>query len=156
MQAQYETPRPKVLAVASGGGHWVQLLRLRPALADCDVTYACSNPGERMTVMGARFRTYVDGNKSRPFAMFKMVGQLLRIVLETRPDVIVSTGAAGGVVAIAFGRLVGARGLFIDSVANAATPSLSARLTRRFADATLSQWADVAEMHGLGFRGSVL
>ncbi len=32
--------RVRVLAVASGGGHWVQLLRLRPAWEGCDVAYA--------------------------------------------------------------------------------------------------------------------
>jgi hypothetical protein len=29
----------KVLAVASGGGHWVQLLRLQPAFVHHKVTY---------------------------------------------------------------------------------------------------------------------
>ncbi len=31
----------RVLAIASGGGHWVQLLRLQPAFAGLDVAY-CS------------------------------------------------------------------------------------------------------------------
>ena len=32
--------RPKVLAVSSGGGHWVQLMRLQTAFEGCDVSYA--------------------------------------------------------------------------------------------------------------------
>ncbi len=41
---------PKVLAISSGGGHWVQLLRLRPAFAGCDVTYATVRDGYRADV----------------------------------------------------------------------------------------------------------
>ena len=35
---------PRVLAVSSGGGHWVQLLRLRPAFAGLVVAYVCVRP----------------------------------------------------------------------------------------------------------------
>jgi hypothetical protein len=30
----------RILAVSSGGGHWIQLLRLRPAFAGKHVTFA--------------------------------------------------------------------------------------------------------------------
>jgi hypothetical protein len=49
-------------------------------------------------------------------------------LLRVRPDVIVSTGAPCGYVAIRMGRLLGARTLFIDSIANAVQPSLSGQL----------------------------
>lgn len=35
---------PVILAVASGGGHWIQLLRLAPAFAGADVHYATTDP----------------------------------------------------------------------------------------------------------------
>ena len=35
--------RKRVLAVASAGGHWVQLMRLRPAFGEDDVTYVTVN-----------------------------------------------------------------------------------------------------------------
>ena len=31
--------RPKVLAVSSGGGHWIQLMRIKHAFEDCSVTF---------------------------------------------------------------------------------------------------------------------
>ena len=27
--------KPRVMAISSGGGHWIELLRLRPAFDDC-------------------------------------------------------------------------------------------------------------------------
>ena len=47
------TGRLRVLAIASGGGHWVQLLRLRPALAECDVTYVSVDKCYRSEITGA-------------------------------------------------------------------------------------------------------
>ena len=49
------TKRPRVLALSSGGGHWVQLLRLRPAFEGSDVTYATVSRGYEPEVDGAKF-----------------------------------------------------------------------------------------------------
>ena len=38
--------KKRILALSSGGGHWVQLLRLRPAFDDgCEVTFATVDKG---------------------------------------------------------------------------------------------------------------
>ena len=52
--------RPKLLAISSGGGHWVQLLRLRPAFDGCEVVYATVREGYREDVGGAEFRLIPD------------------------------------------------------------------------------------------------
>jgi UDP-N-acetylglucosamine:LPS N-acetylglucosamine transferase len=78
------------------------------------------------------------------------------IVLRVRPDVVISTGAAGGYFAIRIARLIGARTVFIDSVANTRQLSISARLARKVADVVLSQWPSVAEKNGVQYRGAVL
>ena len=39
MSREFHDRRPKLLAVSSGGGHWVQLLRIAPAFENCDVTF---------------------------------------------------------------------------------------------------------------------
>jgi hypothetical protein len=52
--------RPKILAIASGGGHWVQLLRLRSAFEGCDVVYATAKEGYRADVGEASFHVIVD------------------------------------------------------------------------------------------------
>ena len=146
---------PRVLAVASGGGHWVQMMRLRPAFASCDVAFATTPHAAISMVNPSRLHTYADANAQTPAALIMAAFKLLWIVLRERPDVIVSTGAAGGVLAILFGRLVGAPGLFIDSIANAETLSLSARLLRRVS-AVASQWPDVARRNGVLHFGSVI
>ena len=100
--------------------------------------------------------TYPDANKDTPVRLLFAALRLALIVLRVRPDVVISTGAAGGYLAIRFARLLGARTLFIDSIANARDLSVSAKLAQRAADLVLSQWPAVARTSGTAYRGAVL
>ena len=148
--------RPRILAVASGGGHWMQMLRLRPAFSDCDVEFATVDPAAAADVAPARLWTFCDSNRDTKLRVVWTTLQLAWIVLRVRPDVIVSTGAAPGYLAIRLGKLLGARGMFIDSIANASELSMSGRMVRRHADRMLTQWPDVARQTGADFHGSVI
>lgn len=85
-----------------------------------------------------------------------MALKVLAILVIVRPHVVVSTGAAPGYFACRFGKLVGAKTLFIDSVANAEDMSLSAKLATSHANKVFSQWPRVAEKFGVECHGSVL
>jgi len=147
---------PRILAVASGGGHWVQLLRLRPAFHGAHVSYASVDPALTADVAGHRFYAFPDANRERKLALFRQVIAIAWIVLRVRPDVIVSTGASCGYVAIRIGRMLGARTLFIDSIANAERLSLSGQLACRHANLMLTQWPHLSGTEGARYRGSVL
>jgi UDP-N-acetylglucosamine:LPS N-acetylglucosamine transferase len=147
---------PRVLAVASSGGHWSQLMRLRPAFEGAGVHYATVDPGAAEIVSPAPVHIYADANARTPLRLLLTAWQLLRIMLRVRPEVVISTGAAGGYIAILIARLFGARTLFIDSIANARKLSTSARLAQRIADSVLSQWPGVASAERVGYRGAVL
>jgi UDP-N-acetylglucosamine:LPS N-acetylglucosamine transferase len=147
---------PRVLAVASGGGHWVQLMRLRPAFAGAEVHFATVDRSAAASVAPAPVHVYPDANRETPLRLVIAALRLALIVLRVRPDVVVSTGAAGGYLAIRFARLLGARTMFIDSIANARDLSVSARLAQRAADLVLSQWPAVARATGAAYRGAVL
>lgn len=146
----------RVLAVASGGGHWVQLLRLRPAFVGCDVAYVTVQASYREQLDGERFHSVTDATRWSRVALLRMMIQVSWIVLRERPDVVISTGAAPGVVALRLGKWLGARTIWIDSIANVEQMSLSGRRVRGFADLWLSQWPEVASAEGCGFLGAVL
>ncbi|SEO04746.1 Oligosaccharide biosynthesis protein Alg14 like [Pseudorhodobacter antarcticus] len=154
------TPRTKttrrVLAVASGGGHWVQLLRLRPAFAGAEIHYATVDAGARSTVAPAPVYVYPDANKDTKLRLIASTLALAVIMLRVRPHVVISTGAAGGYLAIRLARLMGARTVFIDSIANTRQLSVSGRLAQKAADLVLSQWPTVAAASGAQYRGAVL
>jgi len=148
--------KTRILAVSSGGGHWIQLLRLRPAFADKQVTFASVGPGGAGDVAPAAYYAIPDANRAQKLKLVWLLCKLVWLVARVRPDVVISTGAAPGYFAVRMGRMMGARTLFLDSIANAEELSLSAHLAKRHCDLVLTQWPSLAEQDGPQFRGSVL
>jgi hypothetical protein len=148
---------PKILALSSGGGHWVQMLRLRPAFEGCEVVFATVKEGYREDVADAEFRVVPDSNRWNKFALVKTALAILLLLWRERPDVVISTGAAPGYFAIRLGGLMGARTVWVDSVANAEELSLSGEKAGGCADLWLTQWPHLAEGDKrLRYLGSVL
>lgn len=153
---QAGSPRKKVLAIASRGGHWIQLLRLRPAFSDCDITFVTTDPAYQTMVDGAKFCVVTEATRFQKLKILKMATQMLWIIVRFRPNVVVTTGAAPGYIAIRLGKWFGAKTLWIDSIANAEELSLSGRLALKYADATLTQWEHLSGSDGIDYHGAVI
>jgi UDP-N-acetylglucosamine:LPS N-acetylglucosamine transferase len=150
-----QRPR-KILAIASGGGHWVQLMRLRPAFANAHVTYATVDRSYRADIGDAPLHVVTDATRWNPWRLAVLMVQVLWILLRVRPDVVVTTGAAPGYFAVRFARLVGARTAWIDSMANAGRLSMCGARAGRTAGLWLTQWPALAQSGGPSYEGSVL
>jgi hypothetical protein len=145
-----------VLAIASGGGHWVQLLRLRPAFEGARVTYVSVRPAYASDVPGQRFIAINDATRWDKAGLFQMAFRLLWIMLRVRPNVVVSTGAAPGYFAIRLGKVMGARTIWLDSIANVEEMSMTGMLVKDQATLWLTQWPHLARDGGPACHGSVL
>lgn len=148
--------KPKVLAISSGGGHWVQLLRLRPAFEDCEMVFATVREGYRADVGDADFRLIFDANRWNKLALLRCALGILLLIVREKPDVVISTGAAPGYFGVRFGKWLGARVIWVDSVANAEELSMSGQKAGKFADLWLTQWQHLAKADGPEWMGSVL
>ena len=146
----------KILAVSSGGGHWIELLRLRPAFEGADVVYVTVQRDYAGDVPGRRFRVINDATRWNKPALLVMAIRLLLILLRERPDVVVTTGAAPGYVALRFGRWLKAKTIWLDSIANAEELSMSGRIAGPYADLWLTQWEHLARAGGPEYAGAVL
>lgn len=137
--------RNKLCLAASAGGHLSQLLSISPIWQGYEVV--CVSTGqmvrEKLEVLG---KTYIVGecNREHPIQTLVVLFKCLRIILKERPDVILSTGAAPGFLMCFWGKLFGAKVIWLDSIANANKLSMSGRMIRPFADLILSQWPNVA------------
>ena len=105
----------------------------------------------------ARYYRLRNVSRSDPLGFLVIAWQLARLVRRERPDVVVSTGAAPGLMALAAGKLLaGSRTVWINSIANSERLSLSGRLARPVADAWLVQWPHLARPGGPEHWGAVL
>ena len=156
MTAENSPVTRRVLAVASGGGHWQQLMLLRPAFEGADILYLTTMGGLPEAFGAAPARIVPDCNRNKPLEAARSAAAIAAAIARHRPHVVISTGALPGVIALALGKGMRARTIWVDSVANAEEMSMSGRLARRFADLWMSQWPDVAEASGAGYAGAVL
>ena len=69
IQPRKSTRRRKILAVSSGGGHWVQMMRLSSVLLVHDVVFATVNKAYSCDVPGAKVFSVVDATKADPISL---------------------------------------------------------------------------------------
>ncbi len=144
----------KILAIASTGGHWLQLQRLRPAFEGCDVVFISTADYRNQL----KERQYVvrDASMWDKAGLVLMALQIFFLLLRIRPDVIVTTGAAPGFFGLFFGKMMRKRTVWVDSIANGEEMSLAGKKAKRFADLYLTQWPNVACKGGPEYKGAVL
>lgn len=148
--------KKRLLAIASGGGHWIELLRLRPAFEGWDVAYVSMFENYTSAIPGARYYTVPDASRFDKLAFPKVLARALPIMLKERPHAIVTTGSAPMLAFLLIARLMGTKTLWIDSIAQAEELSSSGKVARKLATKTVAQWPEVARAEGLDSWGAVL
>jgi len=120
------------------------------------VTYVTVRRDYQADVEDAPLRVVNDATRWNRLGLVLTSLQLLWILLRIRPDVVVSTGAAPGYLAIRMSKWFGARTIWLDSMANVERLSLSGERVGRYADVWLTQWPHLARPGGPRFAGAVL
>lgn len=145
-----------ILAIASGGGHWDELMLLRSAFAGRSVIYATTNPQFSVRDNIHDLAVLPDCNRDQVRKSLRCMWASLQLVLRLRPRVVVTTGALPGLFCLIAGRLLGAQTVWVDSIANSDAPSLSGRVARPFTSLWLTQWEHLAKGSRVLYRGALL
>ena len=146
-----------MLVISSGGGHWVELLRVRAAFADYDTLYATTLRGVKAPSGHRKVKVVCDASRSNVFMIIISLIQIMYLLLKFRPGTVITTGAAPGLIAIRLGKTLGATTIWIDSMANCDEISLSGRLAKHYSDLWLTQWPHLLKSDSkLQYFGAVL
>lgn len=134
----------------------MQLLLLNPAFEGLRVSYVSSDARSSEDVpAGSHAGTIPDVNMTTAARLLPCAWRMLVLVRRLRPRVIVSTGAGPGLVAVAVGSLLGARTVWVESLAGVTRLTVSGRVARRFVDRFVVQWPDLA-VDGAEYHGNLL
>jgi UDP-N-acetylglucosamine:LPS N-acetylglucosamine transferase len=144
----------KVLAIASGGGHWKQLMLLKPAFESQNTKYITTIAGLPEQNGISQSAIVCDSNKNEKIRAIYSFLQLIYIFVRFWPDVVITTGAAPGFLGLCLGKIFLKKTIWIDSVANAEELSLCGKLSTKFADIVLTQWELLADK-SIRYEGSV-
>lgn len=148
--------RLRIVAVASGGGHWIELWRLRAAFEGQEIVWVSTFENYASEVEPARYYAIGDATRFDRFKHFKILIRAFYIMLRERPDAVITTGSAPALGFILIGRLMGAKTLWIDSIAQPEKLSTSGSIAKRIAHTTVSQWPEAAKAEQIECWGAVL
>lgn len=146
----------KILAVASKGGHLMELLRICSELKKrSNIVYISTDNVQPLLPQGATLHVVNDFNRWNAWRILPTFWQIWKAVGREKPRAIITTGAAPGLVAVAVGRLRGVRTVWVDSIANAAELSGSGKMARRLANRIFTQWPHLADAR-VEYHGNIL
>tara|TARA_X000001036_G_C20542520_1_gene750919 strand:- start:438 stop:881 length:444 start_codon:yes stop_codon:yes gene_type:complete len=145
----------KILAISSSGGHWIQMQRIASCFSGNEVVYVSTLEGYAKEVHLSKYYKVKDASAWSKLDLIIVGFQLTNILLKEKPDIVITTGAAPGLLAIVISRFIGARTIWLDSIANYEQISFSGRLAKYFTHLHLTQWQHLANQKTL-FLGKVL
>lgn len=149
----------KICFIASSGGHFEQLMMLKP-LMDKYSSFIVTEKTGYSVLKDNRMVYYLSQvNRHEKAFLFKMVFNFiksLKIFISERPDVIISTGALATIPMCMIARAFKKKVIFIESFAKVTSPTLTGKLVYKFADQFYVQWEQMKEYYPEAiFKGGI-
>jgi UDP-N-acetylglucosamine:LPS N-acetylglucosamine transferase len=137
----------RVCLAASTGGHLSELEAYVGGF-NSDETFLVTTPSPYSdSVMPLIRRRYVRRLARNPANLVVNFLESVRILLQERPDVLVSTGAGDSACLMMVAACLGIPVVFVESMARVTTMSLTGRIVNRWAALTLVQWPSLLALY---------
>ncbi|AXR06866.1 glycosyltransferase family 28 protein [Salinimonas sediminis] len=146
----------KIILVASPGGHFVQLSLLSDKLVGWKRVIIGTYSSKPSFMEGEKYYAISDFSRTDIWKSLYVGYKSFKILKTERPSVVVTTGAAPGLIFSLIAKLYGVRTIWIDSVANSNKLSLSGNLAKIFGITVLSQWENVCEHNDIEYHGRLI
>jgi len=141
----------KVLLVCSSGGHLTQLHRLRPWWERHDRTWVTFDKADAVSLLRGEDVRWAHHPTTRNLPnLVRNLWLALRLLVRSRPEVIVSSGAGVALPFFVLGRLLGCRTVYIEVFDRVDSATLTGRLCSPFTDLFLLQWEEQKKMYPRG------
>lgn len=140
----------KICFAASSGGHFEQLLMLKPLMEKYD---SCIVTEKTKYVTGVKgVRTYYLKQVNRREKMFfpKLIANSfisLGIMLKERPDIVICTGVLAMIPLCLLAKIFRKKLIYIESFAKVTSPTESGKLLYKYADQFYVQWESMKEIY---------
>lgn len=145
----------RICLAASGGGHVRQILDLEHFWAEHHSFFVTEDTALGRSISQTHethFLPHVALGQSKTGQTWEMLkgassslSRSLQILLKTKPDIIVTTGAGSMAFLVTWGRMLGAKIILIDSFARFEAPSKFARFVGPLAHVRIAQAQGVAD-----------
>ena len=141
----------KICLISSSGGHFEQLLCLRPLSEKNDVFIVTEKT--KKTKKDKKIDHYVmQVNRKEPLFLIKMLGIFIKslvIFFIEKPDVVISTGVLSAIPMLMIGHFFKKKVIYIESFAKITSPTMTGKLIykKHIADRFYVQWESMKEFY---------
>lgn len=140
----------KICFIASTGGHFEQLMMLKPLMDKYD-SFIVTEKTSYSTIKDNRKIYYLQQvNRHEKACIFKMIkntSTTLKIFFKEKPDFIISTGALATLPMCIIAKIFRKKVVFIESFAKVTSPTLTGKLVYKFADQFYVQWEEMLKIY---------
>ena len=140
----------KICFTASSGGHFEQLMMLKPLMDKYDSFIVTEKTD--YSVMNNDRKVYYLGqiNRNEKTFIFKMIINSFKsfnIFINEKPDIVISTGALSTIPICILSKIFRKKVIFIESFEKVTSPTLTGKLVYKFADQFYVQWEQLKEYY---------
>ena len=140
----------KICFAASSGGHYEQLMMLKPLMEKYDSFILTEKTQYEAKVAGEKtyYLKQVD-RKERTFLlrMLQNVFLTFGIFLKEKPNVVICTGVLAMIPMCLLVKLFGGKLIYLESFAKVTSPTETGKLLYRFADQFYVQWEPMKKVY---------
>lgn len=146
-----EKSRKKICLISSSGGHFEQLLCLKPLEKDYDVFIVTEKT--KYNAKDKKIKYFVSQvNRKEILFIIKMLGICIKsfyICLKEKPDVVISTGVLASIPMLFIGHMFKKKVIFIESFAKINDPTMTGKLIykKNIADRFYVQWENMKKFY---------
>ncbi len=140
----------KICFAASSGGHYEQLLMLKPLMEKYDsfvitekTNYSAETKGEKIYYLNQVNRK----EKNLIWTMIQNVWKSIGIYRKEKPDVIICTGVLAMIPICMISKIMGKELIYIESFAKVTSPTETGKLLYKFADRFYVQWESMLKFY---------
>lgn len=140
----------KICFAASAGGHFEQLLMLKPLMKKHDSFVITEETGYRAVIEEEQMYYMKQVNRKEKDFIFCMLVNLFRsikIYRKEKPDVVITTGVLAMIPMCLIAKLYGKKLIYIESFAKVRSATKTGKLMYMFADQFYVQWPQMKEVY---------
>ena len=140
----------KLCFAASSGGHYEQILMLKPLMEKYESFLLVEKTTYKTEVKGVKMYYLHQVNRKEFFFPLKFIGNSFRslfIFIKEQPDIVITTGVLAMIPMCLIAKVFRKKLIYIESFAKVTTPTETGKLMYKVADQFYVQWPQMKEIY---------
>lgn len=138
----------KITLVCTQGGHLTEALQLLDALQGYEIFIVTHHSVRDEDVQNIASAYFLENMAERPLQTLQVFFSALTILLREKPDVILSFGADIALPFFFFGKMLGQKTIFIESLCRTESLSRTGKIAYWMVDVFWVQWPQLLDVCG--------